>query len=155
MFIRPYEPKDRDQILAIAREQGLKVDVPLPDSDTSVISALVGVEGEHVVLAIVGRLSIEAHCIVRPNEPNGARKIKRAMETSEGFIYAVSERMKTCGFPGVADLQAFVPSWMRKFRATMERFLGWVEEPQGYTVYYKRLGSGVESATSDATKDEV
>lgn len=146
MVIRPYEPRDADQVKAIFKSQGLPVYLPLPENDPCVISALVGIEGEKVVLALIGRLSVEAHCVMRPDEPDGARKVKRAQEMSEGYILALSDRMQKDGYAAVRDLQAFVPAWMSKFRSIMERFLGWLPEPQGYTVYYKRLGAGTEEA---------
>ena len=62
--------------------------------------------------------------------------------------------MQRFGFPAVTDAQAYVPAWMTKFRRVMERFLGWLPEPEGYAVYYKRLGAGSEEA-SDARKRSV
>lgn len=139
MTLRFYEPKDAQAIQEIFAAQKLETDLPLPDKDRATLFGLVGEEGGRIVLAILMRLTAEAHLVIRPDEPQAARKVRQAVALTEGALMALGNQMEKYGLGAIHDAIAVVPEEMARMQDMM-RLLGFREEPEGFRFYYKKLG---------------
>lgn len=132
------KPEDIAAVRETFAAQGLDVHLPLPGIDPAVLIAVVG-DGEKGKIAVIGRLTIEAHLVIHPDEPNGASKVRKLTNAAEGALIVTAERMRQMGFAAVEDIEAFVPSFMSRMRSLIQ-YLGFAQEPEGYTRYWKRVG---------------
>jgi hypothetical protein len=137
--IRMYRMGDGDALKKIFEEQGLPVDLPLPEKDPSVGVALVLEADGKVEAAILGRVTIEAHLVISPELPGSARKVQRLKDVAEGATLALAERQMMLGLPSVTDIEAVVPVEMTRMQKILHRF-GFEPEPSGFVRLWKSLG---------------
>jgi len=138
MKFRLYKPEDEARVKETFAAQGINVNLPLPGHDPAVIVAVVG-EGEKGAMAVIGRLTVEAHLIVHPEEPGAAAKVRTLAHAAEGALIVTAERMRQLGFAAVDDLEAFVPVKMDRMQDLI-RYLGFMNEPVGYVKFWKKVG---------------
>jgi hypothetical protein len=137
--VRLYRPEDEQAVREIFAKQQIDADLPLPWADPCVAVALVGEEDGKVKLAIIGRLMVEAHLVIAPDEPQAAAKIRKVMTASEGAMMAISAAMREKKCAGVDDIQAFVPEKMTRMHDLIQ-VLGFVRSDTRWIPYWKRIG---------------
>ncbi len=141
-MVRLYRFEDRGELETIWKSQGLADDVhlPIPGVDPNVAVATVLEEDGRVQCIIIGKLTVEASLVIRPETPEALRRVKELMRFTEGVLAHLNVQLQRCGFGGVTDAEAYITDKLPIMQRVMGA-LGFRSEPEGFKRFWKLLGS--------------
>lgn len=124
MIIRPYEPKDADDLKRIHAERGYSFEY-LPLDSPEFVSVWVAEQDGRVVAAVAARKVVEVSAFMAQDWSNPAWRL------------SVMQELQQCGSKDLArqdftEMQSWVQPETRGFARRLIRSLGWIKS-QGHT----------------------